>query len=592
MKRTLFLSSLLVALSPAGGPFTGSTAQAQLNNVVEVEDTYTPTLRDAEPVGMTPEVETTTVRHYNVSYAGTSLPVSAYTAEPTEVAQSDVAVKGTPRRYLSLGGGSNGLLHLRGAVGARLSTRDNLDLDLGLGGFSADAPRALDEHGNDWASRYYRTTGTLTYAHRFGGSSKLSVRANVENHTFNYSPETPAYHATFSTDKQRELLGGVEARLTPLRLTGSDDSEGGRGLFLGAAAAFRFFNQNYVTRVSTQDEKAEETQVEGEITAAYRFSARHAAGLTVLANHTGYGFDSFADINYLTVRPHYDLTLEQLTLSLGADINIVGGMEYENGDNTDDDLTVAPQVSASYLLGGGARLFAEAKGGIVRNDLRRLHALTPYWRLSSWVSPTAQLPHQFDQLRALVGVEGTLVRGLHARLSGGYDLSDHRAEMLYNGYMLAANGTRLHVDAAVRYDWRDYLHVRLRGTWNHWTSDAEGLNSQGLTDDDLEKNMTAWRPVVDAALSAEGSPVARLLLGADCGVQLYSRDDALLYERPHTLMLNAGVSYRLPISAVEQGGGSLSVYVRGINLLSRSQDAFNAIRMPSAGVMGGVRVSF
>lgn len=595
MRRTLLLSSLLFALAPAGGRLAGGLASAQLNNVVEVEDTYNPTLRDADPVGVMPEVETTTAQHYSVSYAGTSLPVSRYTNEPTEVAQSDVAVTGAPRRYLSLGGGTNGLLHLRGAVGARLSQRDAIDFSAGLGGMSADVGRALQTDAPDWASRFYRATGQLTYSHRFSGTSVLSLRAEVENHAFNYSHDFPSRVAAGQTDKQRDLLGGVEARLTPLRLTGSDAREGGRGLLVGAAAAFRFFNQERpYLGADDDDSRGEEMQLDGEVQALYRFSARHAAGLLVRANHTGYAYDLLSDINYLQVRPHYDYTDGGLTLSLGAELAILGGQQWSNGTNTDDDLTVSPQVQVSYLLGSGARLFAEATGGIVRNDFRRLYSLTPYWRIDAPGSPYVQLPHEIDAVRARAGVEGTLARGLHASIAGGYELSAHRAEMLYDGEMLCADGTRLHVDAALRYDLRDYLHVRLRGTWNHWTTDAaeEISGVESLSGERLEDNLLAWRPIVDAALSVEGSPVARLRVGADLGAQIFSRADGLLYERPHTLMLSAEASYRLPVSAVEQGGGSLSVYARGLNLLSRQQDICPMVRMPGVGVMGGVRVSF
>lgn len=594
MRHPLLLSSLLFALAPAGGQLDGGTASAQLNNVVEVEDTYNPTLRDADPVSVMPEVEATAAHHYSVSYAGTSLPVSRYADERTEVAQSDVAVTGTPRRYLSLGGGTNGLLHLRGTLGARLSRRDKIDFDAGLGGFSADVGSTLPYDAPDWASRYYRAAGRLTYSHRFSGTSTLSLRADMENHAFNYSHDYPATGGAGLTDKQRDLLGGVEARLTPLRLTGSDTREGGRGLLLGAAAAFRFYNQERPYLGSDDDERrAEETQLEGELEAAYRFGARHAAGLLLRANHTGYAYDLLSDIDYLQVRPHYDYTDGALTLSLGAELALLSGQPAADGTAADNDLSVAPQVRASYLLGRGTRLFAEATGGVVRNDLRRLHSLTPYWRVGAGGTTCLQLPHQTDQLRARAGVEGTLARGLHASLAGGYELSDDRAELLYDGQTLSADGTRLHVDAAIRYDLRDCLHVRLSGTWNHWTADPDGLEgTAGLEGDALESNLLAWRPVVDAALSVEGCPTARLRLGADLGAQLFSRDDALLYERPHTLMLSAKASYRLPVSAVEQGGGSLSVYARGLNLLSRQQDAWPMVRMPGLGVMGGVRVSF
>lgn len=579
--QSLCISAVLFALAPYVRHSDG-TAFAQLNNVVEVEDIYTPTLRDADPISVLPEVETTTAKHYNVDYAVTSHPATTYTFQPTAVEQSDVTQKGAPRRYISLGGGTNGLLNLRTALGARISTRDQVDFDFALGGYNADAERALDEHGSDWKSRYYRTRGFLRYAHQLSTTAAVSLQADLENEAFNYSPESLGNGML--TDKQRNLLGGVEARLTPWCVTSSlgNDTETS-GLLVGAALAYRFFNQGHPSSLFRTDEKCEEMQLAGELTLAYRFNGTHLAGVWLDATQTEYDFDTFEDQTVLQVQPYYEFTGEQFNLHLGANLGLTRGL--------DDDFSVAPQVRLSYLLSTDTRLFAEATGGIVRNDFRRLHSLTPYWRLTDEVMLQPQLQDQVDQVRALVGLESSLLRDLHVTVSGGYDMSDNRAELLYDGRMFTADGTRFHAEAALRYDLRDLLHLRLSGTWNHWTSDAPTQQLVGGEMTNLEDNATSWRPIIDAAFSAEVSPVERLHIKADFGVQTYATGKELLYERPTTLLLNAGVSYRLPIQAVEHRGGSLSLYVRGENLLSRSQDVYQMVRMPGLGVMGGVRLS-
>lgn len=613
MKRPhIFLPLLLLTLPPLCGQGTGGTASAQIDNVVEVEDIYTPTLRDTEPLGVLPDVETTTAPHYNVDYARTSIPTTDYTFQPATVAQSDVTAKGAPRRYLSLGGGTEGLMSLRGAFGAQLSANDLLDFDLALGGFNGDAPRALQKDGEDWRSRYYRTRGILRYEHLFYNASSrgsqagtyapasssrphdaaassgispasLILQAEVENVCFNYSPEDLYTGVTsFDTDKQRDLMGGVEAWLTPLFV---DCSHGGgeSGLLFSGAANFRFFNQHYPSSLFTTDEACEETQFGGELTLDYRFNATHAAGVSLDATMTAYGFETFDNKLSACVQPHYEFAGEHLRLHLGANLSFTRGVE--------DDFSVSPCVEASYLTGRHVRLFAQATGGIVRNDLRRLHALTPYWRLSDQTTSNAELPDQTNLVDATVGAEGDLARGLHGRVSGGYEQSENRAELLYDGQMFAADGKRFHVDGLLRYDLRDQLHLRLRGTWNHWTSAASDqciVNGQLLN---LEKHAVAWRPVLDAAFTAEGSPVNRLRLGADFTVRTYGSGSELCYERPTTLLLNAGISYQLPVQAVEGRGGGLSLYVRGVNLLSRAQDRYQMVNMPGIGIMGGVRIS-
>lgn len=579
--QSFYIWVFLFMLSPYLGS-TDSTTSAQLNNVVEVEDIYKPTLRDADPISVLPEVETTTTKHYNVDYAITSHPATTYTFQPTAVEQSDVTQKGAPRRYLSLGGGTNGLFNLRTALGARLTPRDQVDFDFALGGYNADAECALDPNGSDWKSRYYRTRGLLRYAHQLNTSATLSVQADLENHAFNYSPESWITH--MSTDKQRNVLGGVEARLTPWCVTSSlGDATEARGLFVGATVAYRFYNQTYPSSCFSTDEKCEEMQLAGELSLAYRFNSTHQLGVGVEATQTEYNFDAFDNQTVLQVQPYYDLIGERFNLHLGANLGLIRGVN--------DDFSVAPQVRISYLLSSETRLFAEATGGIVRNDFRHLQSLTPYWRLTDEIALLPQLQDQVDQVRALVGMESSLMRDLHITISGGYDHSDNRAELLYDGRMFTAEGTRFHAEAALRYDLRDLLHLRLSGTWNHWTSDAPKQQSVGGIMVNLEDNATSWRPILDANFSAEVSPIERLYIEADFGVQTYASGKNLLYERPTTLLLNGGLSYRLPITAIEHRGGSLSLYVRGENLLSRSQDAYQMVRMPDIGVMGGVRLS-
>jgi len=583
MKQYQSLCILVVffVLSPSLGGTYG-TAFGQLNNVVEVEDIYTPTLRDADPISVLPEVETTTAKHYDVGYAVVSHPATAYTFQPTAVEQSDVTQKGAPRRYISLGGGMNGLLNLRTALGARLTSSDQVDFDFAMGGYNADVERVLDRNGSDWTSRYYRTRGFLRYAHQLSSSATLSVQVDLENQAFNYSPES--WVDGMVTDKQRNFLGGVEARLTPWRVTSSlgEDAETS-GLLVGGALAYRFYNQAHPSSLFGTDEKCEEMQLAGEFSLAYRFGRSHLVGVGIEATQTEYGFDAFDDQTVLQVQPYYELTGERLSLHLGGNLGFTRGL--------DDDFSVAPQVRISYLLSERTRLFAEAAGGIVRNDFRRLQSLTPYWRLTDEMALQPQLHDQVDQIRGLVGLESALLRDLHVTLSGGYDLSDHRAELLYDGRMFTADGSRFHAEAALRYDLRDLLHFRLSGTWNRWTSDAPTQQYVGGVVVNLEDNATAWRPIIEAAISAEVSPVERLYIQADFGVQTFARGAALLYERPTTLLLNGGVSYRVPVMAIEHRGGSLSLYVRGENLLSRSQDVYQMVRMPGLGVIGGVRLS-
>ena len=74
-----------------------STAYAQLDNVVEVENTYKPEVKDAGKINVVPPVKETKVSHYSVNYDATQLPTTDYQFQPMNAALSDLADKGAPR---------------------------------------------------------------------------------------------------------------------------------------------------------------------------------------------------------------------------------------------------------------------------------------------------------------------------------------------------------------------------------------------------------------------------------------------------------------------------------------------------------------
>ena len=63
--RKVFIIGLVSVVS--------STAFAQMDNVVEVENNYRPVVKDANKINSLPEIEQTTVNHYNVNYTTTAV---------------------------------------------------------------------------------------------------------------------------------------------------------------------------------------------------------------------------------------------------------------------------------------------------------------------------------------------------------------------------------------------------------------------------------------------------------------------------------------------------------------------------------------
>ncbi|MBQ2182497.1 MAG: hypothetical protein II400_09660 [Bacteroidaceae bacterium] len=62
--------------------FHFTASHAQLDNVVEVENSYKPVVKDANKINVLPDIEETTTKHYNVDYANTAIPSRSFVFQP------------------------------------------------------------------------------------------------------------------------------------------------------------------------------------------------------------------------------------------------------------------------------------------------------------------------------------------------------------------------------------------------------------------------------------------------------------------------------------------------------------------------------
>ncbi len=576
MKRISFILAALAA----------ATASAQLDNVVEVENSYQPVVKDANKINVLPEVQQPPVKHYKVDYDGTSLPTSLYAFQPMWAAQSDADAKGTPRDFLTLGGGTQGRVNLRGAYGLSITDDDLLDFDFSLRGHNGKVETTLHDDVK-WKQRFYTTRGAVGFEHKFNHQSSLLLKAAVESQVFNHSPElltadgdvtataVRPWHDYFDTDKQHNLLGDFAAIVTPYSFRRFD---------IGADVGFDMFSQQYRTNFfGNTDDKPQEFQVHGGLSLAYRLPGTQKIGLDLEARSISYSYDEFDHLFSASIKPHIDLAPTQnIDLRLGAILYFTGGFESK--------FRAAPDVSLQVHATPSLDVFATATGGEVRNDFRHFACMTPYWmhslvpaRLGIVETAAVQFGHQFDRLRLQGGVNWNVVNGLFLKLYGGYDLSKNRAELLGNGHLFAADGSLVHINADLTYDYQDVFHVNVQSAWNGWQTDAV---------ESYEDDAVSWRPTLQLNADARYRIVPRLFLRADMLLQTFKSGSKLIYERPTTLDVGASISYKLPIPQLETGGGGLSIYVSGDNLLNRNDDAFNMVRATGISVMGGAAWTF
>ncbi len=564
----------MLALAGAFGlPPSVLPLRAQMNNVVEVESSYTPVVRDANKVNVLPEAEKAEARHYDVRYDATAVPAATHVFQPVWAAGSDAAVEGCPRGFATLGGGSHGNLNLRGAYGVKIAPGDLLDIDLSLRGHNG---RAKDGGPEGWMSRFYTARGSVAYGHELSSSSSLLVRAEVESQVFNHLAGTwmPAVPQDY-TDKQHNTLGAFSAGVTPYSA----------GAFsVGGKLAFLFFNQKYRHNYFAADAKNDETQLAGELNLGYSLSGSGTLGLDLGARSLAYGCEAFEANNSFSVAPHYDLRSGQLSLRLGATVGFNTGLEKKT--------RLAPDVRLACRATPALEVFASATGGEVANDFRHFAQMTPYWQHAetaafdntdgsvSVKTVLAQLRNQFDVVRAAAGVSWNIADGLYALLYGGYDVSKNRAELSPDGRLLQADGSLFHLNADVRYDYRDVFALGVRTQFNGWATDDDADGGDAATD---------WRPNTDIRVDAAWRVVPALSIGADCTAQTFSK--GVSYRRANIFNLGLSASYTLPVGVLREGE-RLSVYGRCDNLLNKRYEPYLGHPGMGTNFLAGVALTF
>lgn len=528
---------------------------AQMDNVVEVESNYTPTLKDADKLNVVPEQQPVAARHYVVEYDNTVLPSPGHVFQPMQTAASDAADKGAPKGFLSLGAGNKGMLDARAAYGLQLSRDDQLDLNLSLHGFSA---RVEDAWGSpsDYRLRYYSTRGALGYRHRFAPETSLLVKGDFESQVMT---------------GQHNTLAGLHLHLTPLSVG---------NLRLGGAAGYEFFGQKYITHAFFSTKQNRESHFTASLNAIWQLSEEQAVGMDLNAHFYAYHFSRFDPNNTLTVHPYYSYTSDDLQLRLGASLDFLGGVERK--------FRAAPDVSLRYHATETLTLFGQAAGGIVRNDYRHFNQLTPFWIYTPLLmneDNTPQLSHQYDYARTAVGLEWMPATGLFTRVSGGFDKSQNRAELLAGNSLVQSSGWHWYGHIDVRYDWQELLTWKFSGQYNSWKSHY-GNN------EDAGAEAVGWRPVLDLQTDLRVRPARRISLGVDYQLQTFSLRESLPYHRPVTSNLGASLSWQLPVAALERSGGLCTVFARGDNLLNRHYDLWPNFRSPGTTFLAGLAVTF
>jgi len=541
---------------------------AQMDNVVDVETTYQPTVQDAKKIDVLPQAETTTIKHYDVEYSLSPMPTNQYVFQPAGATVSDVATEGAPKGFFTLAGGNNSNLLARGAYGWDFTPKTSLNFDLGTRGHIADV--------DIWHQRFYSTKGMVKLEHRLTNQSSVILRADGESQVYNYQHQ----QGSGDFDKQHNWIGGIDLSLTPYT-TGI--------LSVGGHARYNMFSRRCLLTNTTwlkDDDKFNQTEHKWDLglTTDLRVGETIKVGVDLNYQNVGWSDSGYMSVYAFDVIPHFTIDSEKTYLRLGARLTFEEGteLEYEFSDyHAKSKFKVAPDVYAAFHVSDNVDIFGQATGGVVMNDFRQFQSMTPYWLL-----PYSQLPSAYNNVSALLGFKWKIQEGLFTKIYAGFDDTKNRAELmlpvgkLYQNQLMVADGSLIHVNAEVAYNYKDMVSVKAKGRFNGWGIDE---NNGYFLDN------AVWRPTVEASAEAIYQPVNGLRIGVDYQFATYSDDSALPYKRPSMSNLGASVSYRLPLSNLRN---NISIYAKVDNILGSDYDIYYGQKAPGTSVLAGFALDF
>ena len=462
--------SLAALFLPMGLAAQTQQPDTALTRTVVVEQEYAPLIQDAAKVNVLPRVEEPEVTPKHVEYdtapaAATQIPADTLPS----FAAKETLPQGTPG-YVRLDYGNLGNLDAYADYLFRLSGRDRLGVTVGVQGM--DGKLDVGEEYGKWAAYDYRTRAALDYTHRFDRVD-LNVAGRFGLRNFNRLWQ-------LGLGKQRFTSGDVH-----VGVASTDEA---------LPVQFRAETNLLLYQRGADDDMldAKEVAVRTEAEAWGSLGGGQTVGVALRMDNLVYRHNLYEDYTALSLTPYYACEAGGWKLRAGAHLDPTFCFGQE--------LRVSPDVLVQYAFPARVVLYAQAKGGRLLNDFRRLEALNPY------ASPAGQLAPTYERLNAAVGIRVGTLSGFGLHVFGGYQYleDDTYLGMAGEGFDALPLATwdteNAYVGAELGYSYRDIVTFSARGTYRHWSA----------TDDGDLAGVLAFKPSFEGDFKVEVHPISPL----------------------------------------------------------------------------------
>ncbi len=542
IQSILIATALSACIYPMQALAQEQAKDTTVNRTVVVEQEYAPDIADAPKINVVPQVTPPTVSKKAVEYDATLKPATqipattmqAYTGQETQP-------KATPG-YVRLGYGNYGNLDAQANYLFSLSPRDRLNLNFGMEGMNGSFD--LPAESGEWDAFYYRTRAAIDYLHNFS-KVDLNVAGRFGLSNFNLLPALPG-------NKQKFTSGDFHVGVR------STDDE----------MPFRFSAETNLLLYQRQHDlphnDLQETLIRTKAEVTGDISDEQSISIALAMDNALYQHTDFENYTSLDMNPYYLLQNDDWMLRLGAHVDLAFGFGKT--------FRAAPDVYAQYNFADSYLLYAQAKGGKLQNDFRRLETICPYGKL------TGQTDATYEQLNAALGLKASPVTGLWMNIYGGYQNLKNDLVQGFDGQGLllyGQNTSNFYFGAEVSYSYKDIFAIAASGTYRNWDTKKDEANP--YADAALR-----FKPTLEADLHADIRPISPLLF--KLGYQHIARQKTEGTTVDAVSNLYAGLEYKL--------FKGISIYARANNLLNQKYQYYWGYPAEGINFVGGVSFCF
>lgn len=560
MKRSLYIAGgfTLAFLIPLSLQAQTQPKDTTMNRTVVVEQEYNPDIIDASKVNVLPKVEEPTVSKKEVEYATTFFPATSLPFDLIRPYTGKEIQPGSNPGYVRAGYGNYGNLDVLANYLFQMSDRDKLNLRFQMDGM--DGKLTMPGQEEKWKAYYYRTRANIDYIHQFN-KVDFNIAANFGLSNFNFAPQEPG--------KQKFTSGDFH-----LGLKSTDENY---PLQFKAETNIMMYNrQNNNTYLFNT--KLGETQIHTKGLVSGAISDEQSINIGLDMRNIIYNEELteglvpiYENRTALGLNPYYELSNDSWRLHVGANVDFSFG--------SGKAIRVSPDVTAQYVFSDSYVLYAQATGGKMVNDFRRLETISPY------ALPTNQIKDTYEQFNASAGFKASPYPGLWFNLYGGYqDLKDDFYQIISPYYyqdqtdnseqhqylnLGFTNAHNFYAGMKITYEYKDIIALSAAGTYRNW--------------DAKEDFALLLKPAAEINFNMEIHPIKEL--NVNIGYDYIGREKVEGFDKLSAVSnLYAGASYN-----VFKG---VSVYARINNILNKKYQYYLGYPTEGLNFLGGLSFSF